>query len=363
MLYYLSHLSSYFGPFRLFDYLSFRAGGAAMTGFLIVLLLGGPFARYLKKLNAQAADRYAGILPPEFIDQNKLKTPCMGGVLIVGAILIASFLWNLPDQKLSYLLCLNILGFAAIGFVDDFYKVFRKQRDGLTKTTKLIFQFLIAIAGVSALYLLPETAPFMGKFMIPFMKTPLFEHKFAAVISVIAIVGAANAANFTDGKDGLAAGCSIYCSLVYAAFAYLMGHKIFASYLSIPFAAGIGEAVVFASALCGSCIGFLWHNCHPAAMFMGDTGSLALGGAIGFLAVLVRQEVLLILVGFVMVMEILSVIIQIASFRLTGKRVFLCTPIHHHFERLGWTETQIVVRFWIIGGVCALLALATLKLR
>ncbi len=334
-----------------------------MTSFLLVLLLGGFTARYLRKLNAQAADRYAGIMPPEFIDQNKLKTPCMGGVLIVGAVVASSLLWNLLDKTLTYLLIVNMVGFAAIGFIDDFYKVFRKQRDGLSKKTKFAFQTLVAVLMVYSLYKLPETAPFMDDFMLPFMKTPWFESKFAAVISVFAIVGAANAANFTDGKDGLAAGCTIYCSLVYAVFAYFMGHKIFSSYLSIPFSDGIGEAVIFASALCGACIGFLWHNCHPASMFMGDTGSLALGGTIGFLAVLVRQEVLLVLVGFVMVMEVVSVIIQVASFRLTGKRVFLCTPIHHHFERLGWSETQIVVRFWIIGGVCALLALATLKLR
>ena len=194
-------------------------------------------------------------------------------------------------------------------------------------------------------------------------KTPVCSGWWVLAFDVLVIVGASNAVNLTDGKDGLASGCTIFSTLTYATFAYLMGHKIFATYLNIPFVPEISEAVVFASAVGGACIGFLWHNCHPASMFMGDTGSLALGGAIGMLAVITRQELLLVVVGGVFVMEAVSVIIQVASVRFFNRRVFLCTPIHHHFERLNWTETQIVVRFWIIAGICALLALTTLKLR
>ncbi len=363
MLFYLSELSRYFGPLRLFDYLSFRAGGAAMTAFLIVLIFGKSFAAKLVQLNAQAADRYAGIFKPEEIDRDKLRTPCMGGVLILAAIVISSLLWNLLDRPITYVLLFTAVSCAAIGFYDDFRKVFRKDRNGMSGKLKFALLTLVAAIAVFWLYNIAATARIMPDLMIPFMKNPLYSGKLTAIISIIAIVGASNAANLTDGKDGLVSGCASYCSLVYAIFAYLMGHRIFADYLSIPFVPNIGEAVVFASALGGSCVGFLWHNCHPASMFMGDTGSLTLGGIIGLLAVIVRQEVLLILVGLVLVAEAGSVIIQIASLKLTGKRVFLCTPIHHHFEKLGWTETQIVVRFWIIGGVCALLALATLKLR
>ena len=203
----------------------------------------------------------------------------------------------------------------------------------------------------------------LEQLLVPFFKMPVLSTRWLFLFEVIVIAGASNAVNLTDGKDGLASGCTIFCTLTYAVFAYLMGHKIFAGYLNLPHIASAGEAVVFASAICGSCIGFLWHNCYPAAMFMGDTGSLALGGAIGMLAVLVRQEILLLLVGGVFVMEAGSVILQVLSFKLTGKRIFLCSPIHHHFERKGWTETQIVVRFWILAGVFSLLALATLKLR
>ena len=210
---------------------------------------------------------------------------------------------------------------------------------------------------------IPEFAPYMRNFYVPLYNAPLFTGLWVTAIAVLAIVGASNAVNLTDGKDGLSTGCMIFATIAYAVMAYLCGHRVFAEYLLIPFIPGAGEAVVFAAAVIGACIGFLWHNCHPASMFMGDTGSLALGGIIGLLAVLVRQEFLLFLVGGVFVMEIVSVMIQVPVFKLTGKRVFLCTPIHHHFEKLGWTETQIVVRFWILAGIFALMALGTLKLR
>ncbi len=363
MLTFLAFFRDSFGPFRLFDYVTFRAGGAALTSFLIVVLLGGWTARTLRRLNAQAAERLAGLVDPQFIDKEKSKTPCMGGVLLIGAILLASLLWMQLNSPIPCALILATAAFAGLGFIDDFFKVFYKRRDGLSAKMKFAGQILIAIA---ALYLLgrdPVMREYLRQLMVPFFKQPVYQGWWCLPLSVIVVVGASNAVNLTDGKDGLATGCTIFCALTYAVFAYLMSHKIFAGYLNIPFLPGAEEAMVFGSALCGGCIGFLWHNCHPAAMFMGDTGSLALGGAVGLLATVTRQEILLLLVGGIYVMEAVSVILQVGSFKLTGKRIFLCAPIHHHFERKGWTETQIVVRFWIIAGVCALLALASLKLR
>ena len=363
MLFYLSRLSETFGPLRLFKYATFRAGGAWITAFLLVVLLGGVTARMLRRFNVRAAERLEGLVPPEFIDKRKSGTPCMGGILIVAGILISTLLWAVPGRLAAVLVGATFL-LALTGFIDDYIKVTRQDRGGLPGWWKLLFQFLIA---GGALWLLSRnfsSGSELCKFYVPFVKEPVFTSWWWCFpFSVLVIVGASNAVNLTDGKDGLASGCTIFCALTYAVFLYLMGNFKFADRFDIPFIKGVAEAGIFAAAVCGACIGFLWHNCHPASMFMGDTGSLALGGAVGMLAVLARQELLLIVVGGVFVMEIVSVIIQVTSFKLTGRRVFLCTPIHHHFERKGWTETQIVVRFWIISGVLALTALATLKLR
>lgn len=363
MLYLLSEFSTSVGFLRLFDYVTFRAGGAAFTAFLVVVLFGGKFARYLSNLNVRAAERLEGLVPVEFIDKEKSRTPCMGGILIVGAIILSGLLWNDLSSGISTTLLWGTLLFCAIGFIDDYRKVVKKDRNGLASRWKFLLQIIVAGLVIAALLRVPYLEASLYQFMVPFVKTPICSGWWVLAFEVIVIVGASNAVNLTDGKDGLASGCCIFSTLTYATFAYLMGHKIFASYLNIPFVPEISEAVVFSAAVGGACIGFLWHNCHPASMFMGDTGSLALGGAIGMLAVITRQEILLVVVGGVFVIEAVSVIIQVASVRLTGKRVFLCTPIHHHFERLNWTETQIVVRFWIIAGICALLALTTLKLR
>ncbi|MBO5644804.1 MAG: phospho-N-acetylmuramoyl-pentapeptide-transferase [Lentisphaeria bacterium] len=363
MLYLLSELKYSVGVLRLFDYVTFRAGGAALTAFLIVLLFGKQFARYLSNLNVRSAERLEGLVPVEFIDKEKSRTPCMGGILIVGAIIISGLLWNDLSSGISLSLLMGVFLFCAIGFIDDYCKVVKKNRDGISGRCKLILQTIVAALVLASLMRVPHLRESLLDFMVPFAKTPVCRGWWVLIFEILVIVGASNAVNLTDGKDGLASGCTIFSALTYATFAYLMGHKIFANYLNIPYVPDISEAVVFSAALGGACIGFLWHNCHPASMFMGDTGSLALGGALGMLAVITRQELLLLLVGSVFVLEAVSVMIQVASFRLFGKRVFLCTPIHHHFERLNWTETQIVVRFWIISGVCALLALATLKLR
>ena len=363
MLYLLSRWSGEFGPLRLFNYVTFRAGGAWLCAFLLVLLLGGTTARLLRRFNVRAAERLEGLVPTEYIDKRKSGTPCMGGILLIGAIVVSTLLWAVPGRLAAVLVGATTL-LALTGFVDDYIKVARQDRGGLPGWWKLLFQFLIAIAAVWFLSRSLSPGSELCKFYVPFVKEPVIKSWWWCFpFAVLVIVGASNAVNLTDGKDGLASGCTIFCALTYAVFAYLMGHKVFSNYLSIPYIAGVGEAVVFAAALCGGCIGFLWHNCHPASMFMGDTGSLPLGGAVGLLAVLARQELLLVVVGGVFVMEIVSVMLQVVSLRLFGQRMFLCTPIHHHFERKGWTETQIVVRFWILGGVLALAALATLKLR
>jgi phospho-N-acetylmuramoyl-pentapeptide-transferase len=363
MLYYLSGFSEYFGPLRLFDYVTFRAAGAAFTAMVITILLGPYTVRRLKEFRAVAPCRYQGIIDDEFVNKEKLKTPSMGGLLIVFAVITASLFWNIANNPITITLIIGMVLFAAIGFVDDYVKVAHRNRNGISGRLKLMCQFIIAILAIAFLDYIPETSTFMRQLLVPFYKQPVLFSSWVMVLGAFVVVGSSNAVNLTDGKDGLAVGCSIFCALAYAVFAYLCGHKDFSSYLNIPFIPGVSEAVVFAAALVGACIGFLWHNCHPASMFMGDTGSLALGGTIGLIAVMVRQELLLIVIGGVFVMEAVSVIIQVTSFKLTGKRVFLCTPIHHHFEQKGWTETQIVVRFWIIAGVLAMFGLATLKLR
>ena len=363
MFYYLSNFSSNstWSFLRLFNYVSFRAGGAGVMAFLLVILLGPATVRMLKKFRATAPSRYGGIVQ-EFVNEQKDKTPSMGGVLIIAGIIASSILWMKPTELMLILTGSTFL-LGLLGFADDFAKVAYRRRDGIPGKIKLLGQFSVAIGAVVWLYYIPEFKPYMSNLYVPFNDNHVAAGVWVSAIAVLAIVGASNAVNLTDGKDGLSTGCMIFATIAYAVIAYLCGHRIFADYLRIPFIPGASEAVVFASAVIGACIGFLWHNCHPASMFMGDTGSLALGGIIGLLSVLVRQEFLLFIVGGVFVMEIVSVMIQVPVFRLTGKRVFLCTPIHHHFEKLNWTETQIVVRFWILAGVFALLALGTLKLR
>lgn len=363
MFYYLIHLWSGYEntPLRLIDYSTFRSGAALLTAFFLCIIFGPMTVRMLK--NAIAPERLKGLVDDKFIDQQKGKTPSMGGLLIVFAIAVSTGLWSDFSNPLPAVFLGTLLTYSAIGFIDDFYKVFRKDRDGIRGRTKLLLQFLSAGGALWAFHQIsPET---FTQFTVPFMKGALFVMPvwLAYLYGALVVVGASNAVNLTDGKDGLCTGCMIFCALAYGVFAYVTGHRVFAEYLDVNYIAGASEVVVLTAALIGACIGFLWFNCHPAAMFMGDTGSLALGGVIGLIAVLVKQELLLVIVGGVFVMEIVSVILQVASFKLTGKRIFRCTPIHHHFEQGGWTETQIVTRFWIIAGLLAFIGMATLKIR
>ena len=369
MLYFL--LKSFFPgysatPLRLFDYVTFRAGAALVTSFLLALLLGPLTVRLLKRLTATAPSRLEGLVEEKFTHREKDKTPSMGGLLIVASILVSSCLWGRLDNRLLLIFLGTAAAFCGLGFWDDFAKVALKRRDGIPAKVKLIFQFLIAFAALYFYSNTPDVGETFRQLCVPFIKQPVWPMMplaVAYIFGMCVVVGSSNAVNLTDGKDGLAVGCTIFYVLTYGAFAYMASHKIFADHLDLNYIAGASEIVVLSTSVAGACIGFLWHNCYPASMFMGDTGSLALGGIIGLIAVLVNQEILLILVGGVFVMEIVSVMLQVASFKLTGKRIFLCTPIHHHFEKKGWTETQIVVRFWILAGMLALFGLATLKLR
>lgn len=366
MLYLLAEYQDSFGPLRLFEYVTFRAGGAAFTAMLLCYLFGPMTVRLLKKFRATAPSRLKGLVSEEFINKQKDKTPSMGGILIISSITISTILWAMLSNPLVVVFLATLLSLAGLGFLDDYAKVAHAKRDGISGKLKLFLQIAIALSAVFFLNSLPATGDLLQQLMLPFYKKPVLTDIplwAAFAFAAIVVVGSSNAVNLTDGKDGLAVGCSIFCTLTFATLAYLCGHKLFAGYLNIPFIPGASEVVVFAASIAGACIGFLWHNCHPASMFMGDTGSLPLGGTIGLIAVLVKQELVLAIVGGVFVMEAVSVIIQVTSYKLFKKRVFLCTPIHHHFEQKGWTETQIVTRFWILSGIFALIGLATLKLR
>lgn len=366
MLFYLENLKDIWGPFRLFEYVTFRAGGAAMTSMIICFIFGPITVKLLKKFNSFSPGRHKGLIDEKFIDKSKDKVPSMGGILIVFAITLSTLIWAKISNPLIFVFLGILISLAVLGFIDDYFKAAKKKRDGISSKLKLLCQLVIALSAVIFLHII-EGGDYLRELWLPFFKTPLLSGTYGVYttffIAVLAIIASSNAVNLTDGKDGLASGTLIFRTLAYSVFAYLCGHIVFADYLGIPFIPGAGEIVVFAASMLGALIGFLWYNCYPASMFMGDTGSLALGGSIAMIAVLVRQEIVLPIIGGVFVMEAGSVLIQIISFKLTGKRIFLCTPIHHHFEQKGWTETQIVVRFWILAGIFAMIGLATLKLR
>lgn len=387
MLYYLSNFADHWAPLRLFDYVTFRAAGAVFTALLLTLVLGPYTVRALKRFRSFAANRYEGLIDEKYIDRNKDKTPSMGGILIIGSILVSTLLWANLANPLVLTFLMVMLTLSLLGFLDDYAKITGK-RDGIAGRFKMCFQIAIAVLAVLFLWSSGSQTEQISDLMVPFVKNPIpitwdWADSFAreafglnAVVrngiiaallafsmSATTVVATSNAVNLTDGKDGLAAGCLVVCGMTYLVIVYLCSHKVFAGHLLIPFIPAAAEVTVFTAALIGACIGYLWWNCHPASMFMGDTGSLSLGGCIGLIAVLVRQELILIVIGGVFVIEAGSVILQVISFKSTGKRIFLCSPIHHHFERKGWTETQIVVRFWIMAVIFALIGLVSLKIR
>jgi phospho-N-acetylmuramoyl-pentapeptide-transferase len=366
MMYYLHRLSEHVGGFNVFFYVTFRAVAAAITAFVLSLLFGNWVIRILTALKLGQPIRQASeVHRLAELHGVKQGTPTMGGVLIIGAVFISSFLWARPDNRFVWLALFAMLYLGALGFADDYLKVTKKNPSGVSGRIKLVFQFVLA-GIVTAVFL---TSPFLEvqarELFVPFVKAPVVANMswFTFFFFALVIVGSSNAVNLTDGLDGLAIGCTVTVAFDYALLAYVAGNFRIAEYLQVPFYPLTAELTVVCAALVGAGLGFLWFNCHPARVFMGDTGSLAIGGMLGVVAICCKQELLLVVVGGVFVIEAVSVIVQVLSFKLTGKRIFAMSPIHHHFELAGWKENVVIVRFWILSGIFALLGLATLKLR
>jgi phospho-N-acetylmuramoyl-pentapeptide-transferase len=377
MLYYLLFhvLRPYFSPLNVFRYITVRTAAASLTALFLCLVLGPWMTRKLREMQIGQYIREEG--PQNH--KSKAGTPTMGGVLIVIAIIVPTLLWANLTNVYVWIAMLATAIFAAIGFLDDFNKVVRKRNLGLTGRTKLLLQILTSFGVGVALLLMRASGQYSSELIMPFFKNvrpdmviqPLLANPYLVPVAilpflaflVLVIVGASNAVNLTDGLDGLAIGCVVIAGGAFTVLTYLTSHARFAEYLDIQHVPEVGELTIFCGSLVGAAIGFLWYNAHPAEMFMGDVGSLALGGALGTVAVMIKQEILLIFVGGVFVLEAISVILQVASFKLTGKRIFKMAPIHHHFELAGWSESKIIVRFWIVALVFALFALTTLKLR
>jgi len=370
MLSYLAHYFTFYGPLRLLRYVTLRSlcstGTAALIGFII-----GPWliARLkVLKFGQHYDDDRTGDLATRF---DKKNTPTMGGLLIFFSVFISSILWAAPNVWVVVSLFV-FTALTAVGFRDDYLKVIRKSRDGISSKEKILWQTLTTIIAVVILYLHPTSALKIRELWIPFIKHPIVASLPLAALFVLIyfwIVGFSNAINLTDGLDGLAIGCTISVALVYGIMAYAAGRVTIADYLFIGHVPGTDELTVVCGSVIGAGIAFLWFNSHPAEVFMGDTGSLALGGLIGIIAFMVQQPLTLVIVGGVFVWEAVSVIIQVGYFKYTkrttgeGKRFFLMAPIHHHFQRKGWPETKVVLRFWVISLICAIAGLGTLKLR
>ncbi len=361
MLYWLTDYSDIWGWLNLFRYITFRAGGAFFTALIFGFVFGKPLINLLKRRQSNGQPIRAD--GPESHILDKAGTPTMGGVLILGAVLVATLLWARWDNPYVWMVVLVTLGFGLIGFADDYAKVSRNNAKGVPGKVRLALGILIAL-GAGWWVAIHHPEALSGQLALPVFKDTLinlgwFYLPFAALV----IVGAANSVNLTDGLDGLAIMPVMIAAGTLGAIAYAVGRVDFTEYLGLHYVPGTGEILIFTAGLIGGGLGFLWYNAPPAAVFMGDTGSLALGGALGAIALAIKHEIVLAIVGGLFVVETLSVIIQVLYFKRTGKRVFLMAPIHHHFEKRGWSEPQIVIRFWIISLVLALVGLATLKIR
>jgi phospho-N-acetylmuramoyl-pentapeptide-transferase len=366
MMYYLHQFGGQVPGLNVFSYVTFRAVAAAITAFAISLLLGNFAIRKLISLKiGQPIRTAAEVHRLAELHGGKQGVPTMGGVLIIGAVCLSSILWARPDNRFVWLALFAMTVLGGLGFADDYLKVTKKKSEGISGRFKLAVQ--LAVAGiVTAVFLTSPLLEVQARSLyLPFFKAPVIADMglFTFVFFAIVIAGSSNAVNLTDGLDGLAIGCTITVAFAYALLTYAGGNFRIAEYLQVPFYPFTGELTVVCSALVGAGLGFLWFNCHPAQVFMGDTGSLAIGGLIGVVAICCKQELLLTVVGGVFVIEAASVILQVLSFKLTGKRIFAMSPIHHHFELSGWKENTVIVRFWILSAVFALLGLATLKLR
>ncbi len=362
MLYHLfTQLTQYVSGFNLFRYITFRTAAATITAIIISLLLGSFFIRVLKKYQIQEKIRKEG--PQSHLA--KEGTPTMGGIIVLTAIIIPTLLWADLTNYFILMVLLVTVWLGSIGFMDDYLKAVKNQPKGMVGRKKLVGQVLLGlIFGLILLYF-PPNSTFNGTTGIPFFKNYVLSLGILYVpFIVLVLTGSSNAVNLTDGCDGLAIGLSGLCFVAFTGLAYIAGRSDFSSYLQIEYMPGAGEMAIFCGAAVGAALGFLWFNSNPAEVFMGDTGSLALGGALGAVAILIKKELLLVIVGGVFVIEVLSVMIQVLSYKYRGgKRIFKMAPIHHHFELLGWSESKVVIRFWIIGALFALLTLSTLKVR
>ncbi len=377
MLYWLLYLKlfHYFPPFRIFRYLTFRTAFASLTALFTGLIVGPLVINRLREFQISQYIREEG---PK-AHQKKAGTPTMGGLLIVISIVVPTLLWADLSNRFVWIAVFATCAFGAIGFADDYAKVVNRRNLGLTAKAKLGFQVLASIFVAVALIAMQNLGIYSTRLQVPFFKQfqpdlvvdrllqnpglwPLAFLPFVAFV-VLLIVGSSNAVNLTDGLDGLAIGCTVISAGALAVLTYVSGHATFSTYLELQRMPQVGELTIFCGAMVGGSIGFLWYNAHPAEVFMGDVGSLALGGAIGTVAVMIKQELLLPFIGGIFVIEALSVILQVGSYKLRKKRIFKMAPIHHHFELLGWSESKIIVRFWIASLVFALFALTTLKLR
>ena len=361
MLYWLTDYSDVWGSLNLFRYITFRAGGAFFTALIFGFIFGKPLINMLK--NRQGNGQPIREDGPESHIRDKAGTPTMGGVLILGAVLVSTLLWARWDNPYVWMVVLVTFGFGLIGFADDFSKVSQNDSRGVSGKIRLALGVVIATAA-GWWVAVHHPAALSGQLALPVFKNTLINMGyFYLPFSVLVIVGAANSVNMTDGLDGLAIMPVMIAAGTLGAIAYAVGRVDFTDYLGLHYVPGTGEIFIFTAGLIGGGLGFLWYNAPPAAVFMGDTGSLALGGALGAIAVAIKHEIVLGIVGGLFVVETLSVIIQVLYFKRTGKRVFLMAPIHHHFEKRGWSEPQIVIRFWIISLILALVGLATLKIR
>ncbi len=378
MLYWLLYqkLYPFFHPFRIFHFVTFRTAFASGTALLIGLCIG-PFV--IQKLREFQIGQYIREDGPQS-HQKKSGTPTMGGVLIVISILLPTLLWSDLSNPFIWIAVFSTLAFGAIGFADDYIKVVKRRNLGLTGRAKLLYQSLAAAAVAIALVALQQFRLFSTQLTVPFVKSwrpDLIWHAWPASIPALSLLmflpfvafvifvlmGSSNAVNLTDGLDGLAIGCTIVASAALTVLTYVSGHVVFADYLELQRMSQVSELTIFCGSMVGASIGFLWYNAHPAEVFMGDVGSLALGGAVGTVAVIIRQELLLPFIGGIFILEAVSVILQVGSYKLRKKRIFKMAPLHHHFEQLGWSESKVIVRFWIAALVFALFALTTLKLR
>jgi len=360
MLYHLLYpLRDTFSGFNVFRYITFRSAGAVLTALIVTFILAPSMIAWLRRLRVGQHDRSDG--PQTHLA--KQGTPTMGGLLIVAALVSSALLWSDLTNKYVWIVLFATLTFGGIGFWDDYLKVVKKRSTGLLAVQKFGLQIVASAVIGFFLYFNPSD-PNSTSLSVPFLKRLFLDLGwFYIPFVVIVIVGSSNAVNLTDGLDGLAIGLVGIAATANAVIVYLGGNKIIADYLKILYISGSGELAIFCGALVGASLGFLWYNAHPAEVFMGDVGSLSLGGALGTLAVVTKHELILVIVGGIFVIETVSVILQVGSYKLTGKRIFKMAPIHHHFEQIGWAESKVITRFWIIGIILALISISTLKLR